>query len=88
MNFLDDVSLQCSELMNKLREILDEEISKAKTVADQYRAIEKHGAEVKNKWGLTTPEQQKQRLKMQDKDGEGSHNVCMAIRHKRQGDRG
>ena len=25
MNFLDDVSLQCSELMNKLREILDEE---------------------------------------------------------------
>lgn len=55
------------------REVLDEEISEAKTVADQYRAIEKRGSELKNKWGLTTPEQQKQRLKMQDKDGEGSY---------------
>lgn len=55
------------------REALDKEVSEAKTVADQYRAIEKRGSEVKNKWGLTTKEQQKQRLKMQDKDGEGSY---------------
>lgn len=55
------------------RKVLDEEVSEAKTVADQYRAIEKRGSELKNKWGLTTPEQQKQRLKMQDKDGEGSY---------------
>lgn len=55
------------------RKVLDKEVSEAKTVADQYRAIEKRGSELKNKWGLTTPEQQKQRLKMQDKDGEGSY---------------